>query len=130
MSFLKSKMMTMRALLSEAVERISLTCGMLWSDFSTRLMISRSTVSGEAPGYGKLTTMTGSWTSGIWFTRRFLSASRPRAMSTMTIATVVTGCLMLKLERNMALLLRDDPRRIDSALQVFADWPSFNVEPG
>ena len=55
MSFLKSKMMTMRALLSEAVERISYTCGMLCSAFSTRLMISRSTVSGDAPGYGKLT---------------------------------------------------------------------------
>src|SRR5882672_3842686 len=113
MSFLKSKMMTMRPLLSEEVERVSLTCGMLWNDFSTRLMISRSTVSGEAPGYGKLTTMTGSCTSGIWFTRRCLSASRPSAMSTMTIATVVTGFLMLKLERNMALFLRDDSRRFD-----------------
>src|SRR5687767_6180545 len=46
--------------------------------------------------------MTGCSTSGIWLTRRFLNASRPIAMSTMTMATVVTGCLMLKLERNMA----------------------------
>src|SRR5678815_2789895 len=80
---------------------------MLCSDFSTRLMMSRSTDSGEAPGYGKVTTMTGMSTSGIWLTRRCVSASRPRHMSTMMMATVVTGCLMLKLERNM-LFLRDD----------------------
>src|SRR3954470_24045636 len=79
---------------------------MLCSDFSTRLMMSRSTDSGEAPGYGKVTTMTGMSTSGIWLTRRCVSASRPRHMSTMMMATVVTGCLMLKLERNM-LFLRD-----------------------
>jgi hypothetical protein len=65
-------------------------------------MISRSTVSGEAPGYGKLIDITGFSTSGIWLTRRFLSASNPRHMSTITMATVVTGCLMLKLERNIA----------------------------
>src|SRR6186713_1146743 len=74
---------------------------MLCSDFSTRLMMSRSTDSGEAPGYGKVTTMTGISTSGIWLTRRCRSASRPRHMSTMMMATVVTGCLMLKFERNM-----------------------------
>src|SRR3954463_7017897 len=79
---------------------------MLCSDFSTRLMMSRSTDSGEAPGYGKVTTMTGMSTSGIWLTRRCVSASRPRHMSTMMMATVVTGCLMLKFERNM-LFLRD-----------------------
>src|SRR6188508_1969682 len=80
---------------------------MLCSGFSTRLMISRSTVSGDAPGYGKLTDITGFSTSGIWLTRRFFSASRPRHMSTITIATVVTGCLMLKLERNMTRLPDD-----------------------
>src|SRR5262245_47894049 len=64
-------------------------------------MISRSTVSGDAPGYGTFTTITGCCTSGIWLTRRFLNASNPTHMSTMTIATVVTGCLMLKLDRNM-----------------------------
>src|SRR5689334_10557493 len=111
MFFLKLKMMTMRALLSEAVERVSLTCGMLWMDFSTRLMISRSTVSGEAPGYGKFTTITGSCTSGIWLTRRCLSASRPSAMRITTRATVVTGFLMLKFERNTALLLLRSQRR-------------------
>src|SRR3954470_1847817 len=111
MSFLKSKMMTMRPLLSDAVERVSFTCGMLWKDFSTRLMISRSTVSGEAPGYGKFTTITGSCTSGIWFTRRCLSAMSPSAMRITTIATVVTGFLMLKLERNTALLLLGSQRR-------------------
>src|SRR6185503_18672709 len=82
---------------------------MLCSDFSTRLMMSRSTDSGEAPGYGNCTTMTGISTSGIWLTRRCVSASRPRHMSTMMMATVVTGCLMLKLERNM-LFLRDYSR--------------------
>jgi hypothetical protein len=46
--------------------------------------------------------MTGWSTSGIWLTRRFFSASNPRHMRTMTMATVVTGCLMLKLERNTA----------------------------
>ena len=56
---------------------------MLCSDFSMRLMISRSTVSGEAPGYGMLTTMTGCSTSGIWLTRSFFSASRPRHISAM-----------------------------------------------
>src|SRR5688572_27897883 len=76
---------------------------MLCSGFSTRLMMSRSTDSGEAPGYGKLMTMTGWSTSGIWLTRRFFSASRPSAMSTMMMATVWTGCLMLKFERNMGL---------------------------
>src|SRR6188768_3200973 len=83
---------------------------MLCSGFSTRLMISRSTVSGEAPGYGKEIDITGFSTSGIWLTRRFFSASNPRHMSTITIATVVTGCLILKLERNMGLLLRYDGR--------------------
>ena len=34
----------------ETVERNSWTCGMLCRAFSMRLMISRSTVSGEAPG--------------------------------------------------------------------------------
>src|SRR5215471_4725940 len=51
--------------------------------------------------------MIGISTSGIWFTRRCVSASNPRHMSTMMMATVVTGCLMLKFERNM-LFLRDD----------------------
>jgi hypothetical protein len=37
---------------------------MLCSGFSMRLTISRSTVSGEAPGYGMLTTSTGCSTSG------------------------------------------------------------------
>ncbi len=50
MFFLKLKMMTICAWLSEAVARIWYTCGIDCSDFSTRLMISRSTVSGEAPG--------------------------------------------------------------------------------
>ncbi len=50
MFFLKLKMIRIRAVPSEAVERISYTCGMLCRAFSTRLMISRSTVSGEAPG--------------------------------------------------------------------------------
>src|SRR5688500_1900176 len=84
---------------------------MLCSGFSTRLMISRSTVSGDAPGYGKLITMTGCSTSGIWLTRRFFNASRPRHMSTITIAIVVTGCLILKLERNISgslFLVGDD----------------------
>src|SRR5262245_27850325 len=75
---------------------------MLCSGFSTRLMMSRSTDSGDAPGYGKLITITGCSTSGIWLTRRFFSASRPRHIRTMMIATVVTGCLMLKLESNIA----------------------------
>jgi hypothetical protein len=50
MSFLKLKMMMICARPSEAVERSSYTCEMLCRDFSMRLMISRSTVSGEAPG--------------------------------------------------------------------------------
>src|SRR5215471_6523694 len=74
---------------------------MLCSGFSARLIIPRSSDSGEAHGYGKLTEMTGFSTSGIWLTRRFFNASRPRHISTITMATVVTGCLMLKLERNM-----------------------------
>src|SRR3954467_9930209 len=129
MFFLNWKMMTMRALLSEAVERVSLTCGMLWIDFSTRLMISRSTVSGDAPGYGKLTTITGSCTSGIWLTRRFFNASRPSAIRMMTIATVVTGFLMLKFERNMAY----SPAAIlvaFSATDRVATWPSLSVDAG
>ena len=47
---LKLKMITTVALLSAAVARIWYTPVMLCSDFSTRLTISRSTVSGEAPG--------------------------------------------------------------------------------
>jgi hypothetical protein len=74
---------------------------MLCKDFSTRLMISRSTDSGEAPGYGKLMLITGISTSGFGLTRRFLSASKPRHISTMMMASVVTGCLMLKFERNI-----------------------------
>ena len=49
------------------------------------------------------TTITGCSTSGIWFTRRFLSASSPRHMSPMMMTTVDTGRLMLKSERSMAL---------------------------
>ncbi len=46
----KLKMTIIRAWLSDAVERTSYTCGIDCSAFSTRLMISRSTVSGDAPG--------------------------------------------------------------------------------
>src|SRR4030095_16139079 len=67
-------------------------------------MISRSTVSGEAPGYGTTTTITGCSTSGIWFTRSFFSASSPRHISVMMMTTVLTGRLMLKSERSIALL--------------------------
>src|SRR6185369_12464719 len=102
MSFLKSNCSWICAWPSEAVERSSCTCEMLCRDFSTRLMISRSTVSGDAPGYGMFTTIIGSSTSGRSLTRSFLNAISPTHISTMTIATVVTGCLMLKLERNMA----------------------------
>src|SRR5262245_26273243 len=91
---------------------------MLCSAFSMRLMISRSTVSGEAPGYGMFTTMSGISTSGIWFTRRFLNASSPRHMRTMTIATVVTGFLMLKLERNIACFPRFGGRYAREAIVV------------
>src|SRR5690242_3491359 len=49
--------------------------------------------------------MTGCCTSGIWLTRRFLTAINPSAISTMTMATVVTGFLILKLERNTAASL-------------------------
>src|SRR5689334_10727312 len=49
------------------------------------------------------TSITGCSTSGIWFTRRFFSASSPRHMSAMMMTTVDTGRLMLKSERNMAL---------------------------
>src|SRR5688500_8554229 len=70
-------------------------------------MISRSAVSGEAPGYGSTTTITGCSTSGIWLTRSFLSASSPRHISVMMMTIVVTGRLMLKSERNIALLPAD-----------------------
>src|SRR5438046_566003 len=76
---------------------------MLCSDFSMRLMISRSTVSGDAPGYGIVTTTTGCSTSGIWFTRSLFRASSPRHMSAMMMTTVETGRLMLKSESSIAL---------------------------
>jgi hypothetical protein len=66
------------------------------------LTISRSTVSGDAPGYGIRTTITGCSTSGIWFTRSFFSAINPRHMSAMMMTTVETGRLMLKSESSMA----------------------------
>src|SRR5512140_1727350 len=75
---------------------------MLCSDFSIRLMISRSTDSGEAPGYGMVTTITGWSTSGIWFTRSLFSASSPRHISAMMMTMVEIGRLMLKSDRNMA----------------------------
>src|SRR5258706_13721623 len=74
---------------------------MLCSDFSMRLMISRSTDSGEAPGYGTVTTITGCSTSGIWLTRSLFSASRPRHISAMMMTTVEIGRLMLKSESSM-----------------------------
>src|SRR6185503_11795382 len=74
---------------------------MLCSAFSTRFTISRSTVSGEAPGYGIVTTMTGCSTSGMLFTRSFFRAMSPRHMSAMMITTVATGRRMLKSERIM-----------------------------
>ena len=50
MFFSNLKTSTMRALLSLAVDRTSSTPEMLCNAFSMRLTISRSTVSGEAPG--------------------------------------------------------------------------------
>eukprot|EP01137_Pigoraptor_chileana_P016080 Opistho-2@5630 len=102
MFLLKLNTSTIWALPSLAVARTSLTPEMLCSDFSMRLMISRSVVSGEAPGYGMLTTMTGCSTSGIWLTRSFLRASRPRHIRPMMMTIVATGFLTLKLERNIS----------------------------
>src|SRR5690242_15125734 len=85
---------------------------MLCSDFSIRLMISRSTDSGDAPGYGIDTTITGCSTSGIWFTRSFFSASRPSAISPMMMTTVEIGRLMLKSESSMIASLLGRRQRI------------------
>ena len=49
----------LRAALGGGASGSRQTCGMLCSAFSTRLTISRSTVSGEAPGYGIATMITG-----------------------------------------------------------------------
>ncbi len=94
---------------------------------------------GRGAGVGNVAPpCTGCSTSGIWFTRRFLSASSPRHISTMMMATVVTGRLMLKSERNMAYFpeaVASDARSTWSetnrpATAISTRWPSCNVEVG
>src|SRR3954470_13557457 len=57
------------------------------------------------------TTSTGCSTSGIWLTRSFASASRPRPISVMMMTIAATGRLMLKSERNMGIAF---PRSLGS----------------
>jgi len=67
---LKSKRSTIVALPSLAYAFTSVTPVMACIGFSRRWMSSRSDVSGDAPGYGIVTTMIGISTSGFWFTRK------------------------------------------------------------
>src|SRR2546430_11844722 len=106
MFFLKLKMITNCAWLSLALERISYTPVTLCSVFSMRLTTSRSTVSGDAPGYGIVTTSTGCCTSGISLTRSLVSASTPAAINAMIRTTVPTGRRIEKSDRNMRGSLR------------------------
>src|SRR4051794_22298073 len=71
------------------------------SGFSRRLMISRSTVSGDAPGYGMLTYRFGGSTSGSWLTRNLVRAIRPTHMITMIRMIVGTGRRILKSDKNI-----------------------------
>jgi hypothetical protein len=63
---------------------------------------SRSTMSGEAPGYGTATLTMGGLTSGNSSVSRFHSANRPNTTSASIVTTVTTGFLMAKSEMNMA----------------------------
>ena len=101
----KLKMRMSVALPSAEVERSWSTPEMPCSAFSMRLTTSRSTVSGEAPGYGMLTTRTGCSTSGIWLTRSLERANRPSAISATMMTIIATGRLMLNSDRNIAASL-------------------------
>src|SRR5450830_591176 len=109
-SLLKVNFMKIVAEPSEAVLLVSVTPVMLCSDFSMRLTTSRSTVSGDAPGYGIDTTMKGTSTSGFWLTRSFFRAIRPRHIIA-TISTIVAmGFLTLKSDRNISVSFADRGR--------------------
>ena len=63
-------------------------------------MISRSTVSGDAPGIGITTPMIGCWMSGNSSVWRLISAAMPNATSASIAVTVTIGRLMAKSEMN------------------------------
>ena len=133
---LKSNCSTIVALPSFAYELISVTPVIACIGFSRRSSSSRSLVSGDAPGYGMLTTMIGMSTSGFWFTRSLESASRPMHIMPMISTTVAMGFLTLKLERNIG----SSPvylagAALPAALAILAAdsstfWPSFRLEFG
>ena len=75
------------------------------SCFSMRLVTSRSAVSGEAPGYGMSTTISGRSTSGFWLTFSLDRASSPMAIIATMITIVAIGFLTLKLDRNILFSL-------------------------
>src|SRR5471030_2148369 len=74
----KANSMRMLAEPSCAVLSVSVTPVIDCNDFSSRLTISRSTVSGEAPGYGILTMMKGICT-GILVDAQFFQRHQAQA---------------------------------------------------
>jgi hypothetical protein len=67
-------------------------------------MTSRSTLSGDAPGYGTDTTTTGFCTSGNSSVLSSVSAKMPNTASASMTTVVTMGRLMAKSEMNMVQL--------------------------
>jgi hypothetical protein len=68
---------------------------------SIRSMTSRSTVSGEAPGYGIAMAITGGCTSGNSSVSSCVRATIPNTTSASIVTTVMTGRLMAKSDMSM-----------------------------
>ncbi len=101
-SLSKSKMTMIDAKLSSACELMSSTPEMLEIASSMGSTISRSTPSGEAPGYGIEMATTGGLTSGNSSVSSMKRAMTPNTTSATITVMVTTGFLMAKSEMNMS----------------------------
>ena len=100
-SFSKRKKTVTLAKPSCAAPEMRSTPEMPLTASSTRSSTSRSTTSGEAPGYGIATLMIGCCTSGNSSVSSCQSEKRPKTTSATIETMVISGRLMAKSEMNM-----------------------------
>ena len=91
---------------SREIELTCFTPAIGFTASSIFLLTSRSTVSGDAPGYSVMIDSTGISTSGIMSIGRRRAENTPSVTSVSIITVATTGRLMDRLERNMATLPR------------------------
>ena len=96
---------------SREIELTCLTPAIGLTASSIFRLTSRSTVSGEAPGYSVMIESTGISTSGIMSIGSRRYENRPSVTSVSIITVATTGRLMERFERNMATLPRPSRRR-------------------